>query len=460
MQSANRKEGEALVNSVVFGYHMEEQSMVSTWSSGSPLPPHSNNDVTVKGPCTDGCFTFIDFLPECRDPGGIFSRPEFETFRTIIDRANAWLRANLKWEIVTCESVEFKARGESINSEKMVYLEHGEVSTWYIRGLRLWISERETDQEKEQQIGYVNVIPQQDNEGGIFSTPVYERLDDVVSRFNRMIQTRPLPGRIITIESQEMKTSRSNELEPDRSSWVESGSRQKHFLFVLRIFFEISDGVPEEIGIMDFLPDAVTSGGVFSLPQYEPFSHVIEKASIWCAKQNGIRVCNSQSLEIKIKTGREADTQKMDFTEHGGRATFYVRILRVAYVKTRDPSNKNQMPMPLTQLTCRTFVPVQLTTGLFIPDFENLQETKERVTAWVKATGVKVVSAETAALRVLTGGEAKNGTEASFTFNRAERDEYWIFVIRLYINGPYHEPPTEMLPPVPELEEQSCCSIS
>ncbi|GFW58667.1 mariner transposase [Trichonephila clavipes] len=74
--------------------------------------------------------------------------------------------------------------------------------------------------------------------------------------------------------------------------------------------------------------------------------------------------------------------------------------------------------------------------------------------------GVKVISAETAAMRLFTGGEATHGTEASFTYNRSKRSEYWIFIIRLYINGPYHEPPPEMLPPVPEIVDQSCCSIT
>lgn len=56
--------------------------------------------------------------------------------RTPIDRANDWLRANRKWEITTCESVEFKAKGQEVDSSRMTYLEYGEDATWYIRGLR------------------------------------------------------------------------------------------------------------------------------------------------------------------------------------------------------------------------------------------------------------------------------------------------------------------------------------
>ncbi|CAL1298532.1 unnamed protein product, partial [Larinioides sclopetarius] len=353
------------------------------------------------------CF-IVYFLPECRDPGGIFSQPQFANFRTLIDRANDWLRTNRRWKVITCESVEFKAKGDNVSYDKMVYLEYGEHTTTYVRGLRLWVGEKETDFDIAQQIGYLNLVPNEiGGGGGIFSSPDYECLDDVVSKYNREVRTRPLPGRIITIESQEIKLKHSLEVDPDRSHWVERGSGPKRFIFVLRIFFEISDGVPEEI----------------------------EEGAV--------------------------NPQKMNYLEHGNRLTCYVRILRLAYTKIRDSSNKSLYPdMNISRLTCRTFVPVQLTNSIFVPEFESLHATKERVTAWVKATGAKVISAETAALRMYTGGEERHGTEATFTYNRAERSEYWIFVIRIYINGAPQEPPKEMLPPVPEIEDQGCCIMS
>ncbi|XP_055929538.1 uncharacterized protein LOC129960270 isoform X1 [Argiope bruennichi] len=404
----------------------------------------------------------IDFLPECRDPGGIFSRPDFASFRTLIDRANEWLLANPRWKAITCESVEFKTRGENVNYERMVYMEYGEHATTYVRGLRLWVSEKQVDYDIPQQIGYLNLVPDQmSGTGGIFSSPDYETLDEVVSRYNRMTHTRPIPGRIITIETQEMKLKLSGEADPDRSYWTERGNTQKRFLFVIRIFFELSDGVPEEIGIMDFVPNPISSGGVFSFPKYEPFCTLVYQASNWCARQQGIRICNVQSVEMKFKSGRELNTQKMSYVEHGGRLTSYVRILRLAYTKIRDYSYRNLYPgINVSVLTCRTFVPVQLTTGIFVPEFETLYATKDRVTAWVRATGANVISAETTAMRMYTGGEAKHGSEATFTYNRVERNEYWIFVIRLYINGAPPEPPVEMLPPVPEIQDQGCCMLS
>ncbi|KFM82596.1 hypothetical protein X975_05027, partial [Stegodyphus mimosarum] len=422
--------------------------MTTTWSSGTTLTSPSYGNDQKQEELRGKGFSFIDFLPQIRESGGFFSEPVYETFRALVDRANAWLQANPQWEIKTCESVEFKASGGDVDTETMTYLEYGTTVNSYIRGLRLWLLERPDKNGTGQQIGYMNLKPRQTSNGGIFSSPTYESLQEVIDRFNVMIQTNPIPGRIITIETREMKTKSSTDLDPDISNWRERGDiGYTKFLFVIRIFFEIVKGPSEEIGIVDFIPNTTKQGGIFSFPKYEPFSSVVEKASNWCTQQDRLRFCNAQSLEIKLKMGGDIDTQKMEYVEHGNRKTFYVRILRVTYTKAPSQEQKfMREPLSVRQLTCKTFVPVQLTSGFFVPKFETLNETRTRVSAWVKATGAQVFSAETAALRMFTGGEAKHGTEASFTYNREERSEYWIFVIRLYLNGKYEEPPPEMLP--------------
>ncbi|XP_054709337.1 uncharacterized protein LOC129219042 [Uloborus diversus] len=435
--------------------------MVSTWSSGASLSSPTCGKITSEMPNESAGLTFIDFLPKCREPGGLFSKPVFETFRTVVDRANEWHRLNPQWEIKTCESVEFKNKGENVDYEKMTYFEHGEGETWFIRGLRLWIVKRDSTNERIREIGFINIVPEERSEKGRFSTS-FERLQDVISKFNSKITENPIPGRIVTIESQEMKMTTMGEFDPDQSNWEERGNMNKRFIFIIRIFFEIMNGIPEEIGVADFSPDVVKKRGIFSLPEYEPFSNVVKKASDWCAQHTGLKFVNAQSLEIKIpadSSGDDVDTQKMHYTEHGSRSTFYIRIVRVAYTKiVQDVNISKKQPSSLTQLTCKTFVPEQLSTGLFVPEFENLTKTKQRISAWVKATGALVVSAETAAVRVSTGGEAKHGPEASFTFNETEKDEYWIFVIRLYLNGQYNDPPSNLLPPLTEIDE-SCCVL-
>lgn len=56
--------------------------------------------------------------------------------RTLVNRANEWLKENPTWEVKTCESVEFKTSSEVVNTERMTYYEYGEQSTRYVRSLR------------------------------------------------------------------------------------------------------------------------------------------------------------------------------------------------------------------------------------------------------------------------------------------------------------------------------------
>lgn len=74
-------------------------------------------------------------------------------------------------------------------------------------------------------------------------------------------------------------------------------------------------GIIEEIGVADFVPQSLSSGGIFSTPQFEAFSSVVERASSWCAQQISLRFCNAQSIEIKLKSGRAiVDTQRTCYT--------------------------------------------------------------------------------------------------------------------------------------------------
>lgn len=57
-----------------------------------------------------------------------------------------------------------------------------------------------------------------------------------------------LIGQVITIETQEMKTSDLENFDPDRSNWSERGRAMNNFVFVLRIFYEVTTESSEEIG--------------------------------------------------------------------------------------------------------------------------------------------------------------------------------------------------------------------
>lgn len=430
--------------------------------------PPSYGEVTGQHASFGNGLTFVDFLPQCLERGGIFSRPTFEPYKALIERANQWLAGQPSWDVKTCESVEFKTWGEMVNTEKMTYYERAEYPTWYIRGLRLWLVPRTDVSRPPQLLGYTNLVPEiLPGTGGLFGMPQFESLNDLLQRFNQGLITNPLPGRVIAIESQEMKIPNFSTFDPDRSFWSEHGDHAKHFVFIVRVFFEMAPELQmEKIGVADFVPVALTEGGFFTMPQFEPFSNVVSRASQWCAQQSCLRFCNAQSVEVKMKSGYVVDTQRMSYTEHGGRTTCYVRVLRVTYVKTNEnvdnngaATYNNPQDAPPLQLNCKTFVPLQLTRGFFVPEFETLSKTKERIEAWIKATGARVLSCETQPMRLYTGGEAYQGAESSFTYNISNRNEYWIFVIRVFLDGFYHEPPTEMLPAEPMVQAQDCCVI-
>ncbi|KAG0443795.1 hypothetical protein HPB47_014518 [Ixodes persulcatus] len=416
----------------------------------SAFPP-SYSEATRQHASLGGGLSFVDFLPYCISSGGLFSTPTFEPFRTLVNRANEWLKENPTWEVKTCESVEFKTSSEVVNTERMTYYEYGEQSTRYVRSLRLWLVPRLDQSRPPQQIEYRNLIPQQTGHAGLFGMPTFETLHELLERYNQQLRYQPMPGEL------PWPPHYSN-FDPDRSYWSEYGGRNRHFLFVVRVFYELGSAGCEEIGVADFVPQCTTTGGLFSFPRYEPFCNVIGRSAQWCSQQRSLRFCNAQSLEVKLKSGTTVDTQRMSYTEHAERTTFYVRVLRVAYSK--EPAEAGLLPpSPPLALHCKTFLPLQLTRGLFVPEFESLSATKKRLEAWIRATGARVLSCETVAMRLFTGGEAHTGIESSFTYNNGNRSEYWIFVLRLYLDGAYQEPPQEVLPPPPEVRDVGCCTV-
>ncbi|XP_064487179.1 uncharacterized protein LOC135399271 isoform X3 [Ornithodoros turicata] len=298
-----------------------------------PQYPPSYNDVTVQHSSLGGGLTFVDFLPPCIRSWTLFKPMKFEGFRCLITSANEWLRHNPSWEVKTCESVEFKAGSSGPKVEKMSYLEYGERATHFMRCLRLWIVPRCDQSRPPQQLDYINLVPQEVDSGGLFSTPKYEMLHQMIDRYNSVVRFRPPPGRILAVESQEMKATGKSKFDPDRSYWYEGGAAGKRFLFVVRLFFEVGYCPSEAVGVADFVPEEIEPEDCCWSPIFENFSNVLAKASQWCAEQSGIRFCNAQSLEIKLHSGNDVDTQQLSYSERSNAITRYIRVLRVAYTK-------------------------------------------------------------------------------------------------------------------------------
>ncbi len=58
-------------------------------------------------------------------------------------------------------------------------------------------------------------------------------------------------------------------------------------------------------------------------------------------------------------------------------------------------------------------------------------------------------------------GNQWGDTEQTYTYNRGERSERWIIVIRVFLDGVYQDPPPEVLPPMPQIQasDNECCTI-
>ncbi|UYV80869.1 ZC3H11A [Cordylochernes scorpioides] len=393
--------------------------------------PPSYEQATRQHASLTGDLSVMDFLPYCLNDGGIFSQPKYQPFRELMDRANHWLQNHSHLEVKTCESVEFKL-GEDI--ESMTYLETCHGVNQFIRGLRLWLVPRLDPSRPPQYLKHLNLVPDPE-----------ETLDDVLLRFNQLMETVPLPGRILTVETQEMKVPSSGAFDPDKSNWSEMGNHERHFIFVLRIFFEYGPPAHEDLGVRDFVPHILNK----ELPFYETFSQLVKRASAWCSRQELLRVCHAQSVEIKIKDG-VADSRKMSYTEHCMRNTHYLRILRIAFTQPSLQWSHELVSPPRLLLSCKTFFP---SLGQ-----DSMGCMASHVRAWVKAAKARVLSVETAAMRLYTGGEEALGPEASYTYNFYTQSEHWVFVIRVYMDGCYEDPFICVPPPILP-EESNCCAI-
>ncbi|KAG1672963.1 hypothetical protein GQR58_015736 [Nymphon striatum] len=397
-----------------------------------------------------------DFIPNSTEPAGISTKPLFEPFGILMKRANEFLKKNHRVQVKTCESVEFKLDSDGTpRIQKMTYSECDSQTITYLRGLRLWLVPRDDPSHPPQQLGYFNTMP------NIVSlnigTPDFEPLDTVIDRINKKLRIQPIEGRILNVETQEMKYKGYSKhgMDPDRSCWKEYTNAELLFVYILRVFYEVEDPSYEIIGCADFLPECKDNGGIFADPTYEPFSQVIKKASAWCYHNSRTRFCNAQTMCYKLKSGG-VNTKRMHFVEHGQTSTCFVKILRVVYATPFVPM---EVAPPFLIMNSKTFEPVALSTGGIIstPKYESLDQTKKRISAWIAATGARVLSVETRDER-MNAMEKSEGPNSSYTINTGRSCSHKM-VFRVYFDGNYQELPPEVLPPLPTLEDDSCCNI-
>jgi len=314
-------------------------------------------------------------------------------------------------------------------------------------------------------LGYFNIVPACLDTGGIFSSPKFESFNVTIDKINQHFRQQPIQGKILTLETEEIKMSEwRGSVDADKTSWSTWGDRGIIYVMVIRLFYEVGPPAMEEIGCADFVPSVLDSGGIFSIGHAQRLTEMAANAHQWIQQQAGINVTNIQTIDYKISRswgGSSLDTMRSSYYHRGKGVTCFIRIMRVCYTR----SLSGAPPAPLPYLSYRTFMPHCLSMGgvFSLPKFTNQSSAVEIANAWLRATGAKVISAETVAVRVRSGGQ-HGDPEVTMTYDSGERNEVILFVVRVFLDGVYRDPPPSALPQAPvnavaATSEQDCCTI-
>lgn len=218
-----------------------------------------------------------------------------------------------------------------------------------LMGLRLWITRRAVHHAYEvtmrQVLNYVDFLPNCESED---RNQRFRKLDQVIERINFEFQNgvHPKIGSIITIETL---------YHPVTTDWkIDSKNSLNNFpsrcVSIIRIFYSRKPpGVKFNsplyklpiIGINDFVPKQISSGGFFKSPVFENFSQVLTRATDWITQNPELEFKNAQCLEVKMKIMGRIDTKIMS---HNGDRGDYIRIYRVAYTKSTNQMSHSIIP--------------------------------------------------------------------------------------------------------------------
>ncbi|XP_055341800.1 uncharacterized protein LOC129590543 isoform X1 [Paramacrobiotus metropolitanus] len=415
----------------------------------APPPPYAE-DPPVYGnaaPLVGEGLQAVDFLPRMLagdwddGPSGRSTPrfyPEYEPFSVLVERANTFLHQHPRCCVNTCESVELRVhkRGRSVDKEWSLFTVYGESSNRYIRGLRLWTQRVvSANQTEPDQIGYVDFLPQ-------IAADQVERLDGVLHRVN----SDPIKGQLITMETLPIKWG-SNGLDPERTIWTEGTWTSERFVQVIRMFYLRGRVQHAQVGVMDFVPVRLDSAGGSARPRMETFPAVMQRTKEWLLSvPPNYRLINIQTVSFRWNDKKALDTKDMTYSL-SKKQLVYLRFLRVAYL-TEDPAD-GPISRSMIQLGCKLIVPQRVPRTGFFDEIvlESQEACRQRVDAWVKAAGARVVAAETLVMRVAGGGEAVYGMDAMHTWNDTHQvhvrtssrtvreDEQFMYVYRIYTDG-------------------------
>ncbi|XP_076436206.1 uncharacterized protein LOC143275813 [Babylonia areolata] len=402
--------------------------------------------------------TYVDFLPQCFGSRLEGSEPIYSPFQTVVEQANQWLRTTPQFSAVKCETVDYKLSPTDFSVEPDTCFQHfsSHGKNVYIRGLRLWLMPRTDQSLPVQQLGYITVLP--DHSSGNLEAAVssiqpaamrinadqllneFDTMSATMDKLNHHLQQKPLPGRILTIETLCLKASESDrrdKFNSENTFWTECGKATRLFLFATRIFYVVGSPAFEKVCYYDEVPFMVQNPEDFGLRiKFAPFSQTVACAAAWLAGQ-------------KVSVGLyRINNNAAGFTESQGlQESRYVKILRIFYVRDRKVSAAPPALYQSVRLTTRLFLPSN-TTGS--RSFETFSKTVQRVIAWLQATGTPVLGMETVRYPLNPDREQGVSSDRVDCVVNAFSGQYSLTCIRLYFPCEFQEPPPEV---VPETEE-------
>ncbi|CAH1794153.1 unnamed protein product [Owenia fusiformis] len=414
--------------------------------------------------------TFMDFVPQCINEGGLFTAPTFELFSALVKKANDWLFGNPAMQVRTCETIELHVPVgyTELDANRTSRSEYGKGRLMHIKALRMWISPKSaSDRSEPQTIRCINIVPKCIKEGFNGIEPEFDSIIVTLQKFNNIIRKEAIQGKIITVETvKHMFTQWTGTLDADESTYVDKSSDQLCNLYTLRVYYIEGTSLFEELEMKDISPRKVEVKK--KKVKFAGHSDTIDVVQTWLREQIGSRLISIQSLEFQLTDAK--------LTENGVPNTGYstytrsleekgqtILIHRIFLARPSRPTlSKPKLP-PL--LNCKTFVPVQLNKGNTetCPGFEGMAETMKRIIAWLNVTNVNIISTETVSV-CLKKGKTIDADTLQWTYsNRKDKREFMLTIIRLYIDGQYFEPASNLLPPLPSTatdNEATICSIS
>ena len=363
----------------------------------------------------------IDFIPKCVRPDSFLCWPAFKSFSTLIAPANQYLREHPNLQVITCETVHFLVEKDGVkHPENSDYFQVGEDIRPFVKGLRLWLQPQKDGQKVPQQIGYVTFLPKTDTTG-------HESIKQLTKQVNDWLIQNPLPGKILTIESQVIRGV-DGKFNPDSTSWAMVSaltSLQHSFIQCFRIFYTLEQPAYENIGFADFFPATIKQGSFISYPATEQWWKVLKNVNQWLPSlPSNVRLLNMQTLTCRAneKSGK-AENVYTAFYSGDDFHKYYLRFLRVAFaVPTREYAAPP--PYSVRRLNSRLFVPGLTKEPRWYrnAEFEGQSHVKKRIGAWAKLANIKILAVETVVYKTVSGGERYDGTQAMHTYNETHHD--------------------------------------